>query len=167
MSDGWRSMRAVDLPAVDRIAAVVHPGFPERPAIPAERLALYPAGCLVLERGGAVVGYAVSHPWHDGKPPALDMLLGRLPATPTTYYVHDLALLPEARGNGAAAVALLVVQAARENLATLSLVAVNNSVGFWQRQGFAVTGPAPASYGAAACCMARATSHSTAPTSSP
>jgi len=160
-------MRTDDLPAVDRIADVVHPGFPERPAIPEERLALYQAGCLVLERDGAVMGYAVSHPWHAGKPPALDTLLGQLPITPATYYLHDLALLPAARGNGAAAVAWLIRQAARENLATLSLVAVNNSVGFWQRQGFAVTGPAPTSYGATACCMARATSHSTAPTSSP
>ena len=159
-------MQADDLPAVNGIADRVHPAFPERPAIPAERLALYPNGCLVLERDGAVMGYAVSHPWH-GKPPALDTLLGQLPITPATYYLHDLALLPAARGNGAAAVAWLIRQAARENLATLSLVAVNDSVGFWQRQGFAVTGPAPTSYGAAAACMARATSHSGAPSSSP
>lgn len=160
-------MRLADLPAVNHIADVVHPGFPEGPEIPAERLALYPAGCLALERDGDVVGYAVSHPWHAGKPPALDTLLGRLPDTPTTYYIHDLALLPDASGNGAAAVALLVAQAERENLPTLSLVAVNNSGGFWRRLGFTASGPAPASYGADAACMARATAHSVTPSSSP
>ncbi len=166
MSDRWRPMQPDDLPAVNRIAELVHPAFPESPAIPAERLALYPAGCLVLERDGAVVGYAVSHP-HAGLPPALDTLLGRLPAVPTDYYLHDLALLPEARGHGAAAVALLMQQAMQAGLPVVSLVAVNGSVGFWQRQGFAVTGAAPASYGADAACMARATAHSARPSSSP
>ena len=153
----WRAMRAGDLVAVNRIAAVVHPDFPESDAVPAERLRLYPAGCLVLERDGAVEGYAVSHPWHAGKPPALDVLLGRLPDAPEIFYLHDLALLPAARGTGAAgeAVRLILAQAARAELPRVVLVAVNHSVGFWQRQGFAAVGAAPASYGAGAVVMAR------------
>jgi ribosomal protein S18 acetylase RimI-like enzyme len=153
----WRAMRPDDLPAVNRIANQVHPNFPESDAIPAERLALYPAGCLVLEINGEVTGYAVSHPWRDGKSPALDHLLGRLPDHPDTLYLHDLALLPTARGTGAAtqAVGLLAALAAREGLPTMILVAVNNSTGFWQRQGFRVTGPAPVSYGADARVMTR------------
>lgn len=150
-------MRVDDLPTVNRIADQVHPGFPESDAIPAERLALYPAGCLALEIDGKLIGYAVSHPWHAGKPPALDSLLGRLPNAPGTFYVHDLALLPAARGTGAAAqaVAMLIMQAAREGLPRMTLVAVNNSAGFWQHHGFQIIGAAPASYGADARAMAR------------
>lgn len=145
----WRAMRPADLPELNRIADLVHPALPERAEIPAERLRLFPAGCLVLDRDGVMQGYAVSHPWHSGKPPALDTLLGRLPDAPTILYLHDLALRPAARGTGAAAqvVTLLVAQAAREGLTGLALVAVNASAGFWQRQGFRVVGSAPVSYG--------------------
>lgn len=150
-------MRPDDLATVNRIAGQVHPNFPESDAIPTERLALYPAGCLVLETDADVTGYTVSHPWQAGKPPALDHLLGQLPDHPGTFYLHDLALLPAARGTGAAtqAVGLLVALAARAGLPTMTLVAVNNATGFWQRQGFRIIGAAPASYGADARVMTR------------
>ena len=153
----WRAMQDADLVEVNRIADLAHPNFPERAEIPAERRRLYPAGCLVLQRDGEVLGYAVSHPWHAGKPPALDTLLGALPDLPTNYYVHDLALVPAARGTGAArsAVARLVAVATQAGLAPMSLVAVNNSTGFWQRHGFRAVGAAPASYGADAVVMMR------------
>ncbi|MBC7637048.1 MAG: GNAT family N-acetyltransferase, partial [Acetobacteraceae bacterium] len=145
------------LAEVNRIADLAHPDLLERADIPAERLRLYPAGCLVLDCNGVVFGYAVSHPWRAGKPPALDTLLGALPDRPAHYYVHDLALLPAARGTGAAraAVARLVAVAAQAGLAPISLVAVNTSAGFWQRHGFRVVGAAPASYGADAVVMRR------------
>ncbi len=54
MSPLWRAMTPGDLPAVLAIADVVHPDYPEDAAIFAERLALYPAGCRVLERDGAL-----------------------------------------------------------------------------------------------------------------
>ncbi|WP_163284764.1 GNAT family N-acetyltransferase, partial [Enterobacter hormaechei] len=52
----------------------------------------------------------------------------------------DIALLPEARGSGAASaiVATLVAHATAQGLPGLSLVAVNSSQGFWQRHGFSV-----------------------------
>lgn len=129
-----------DLAAVERIARKVHPAYPEDVAVPAERLRLWPEGCLVLEREGAILGYAVTHPWHARRPPALDMLLGALPLRPDTYYVHDVALLPAARGQGAAGrlVALLERIARTAGLDQMALIAVNGSVPFWQRQGFAV-----------------------------
>jgi N-acetylglutamate synthase-like GNAT family acetyltransferase len=60
-----------------------------------------------------------------------------LPGDPETYYIHDIALLPELRGTGAAAraVALVLARAGNEKLATVSLVAVNNSA-IWMRHGF-------------------------------
>jgi hypothetical protein len=127
-----------DLPAMLIIADIVHPAYPEAAAVFIERLALYPQGCLVLENGEAPVGYIVSHPWLYGEPPRLNSLLESVPVNPTTYYIHDIALLPEARGTGAAASAVerLVVHSGLHGFSNLSLIAVNNSVEFWRRHAF-------------------------------
>lgn len=134
----WRPMTAADLPIVHALAALIHPAYPENAAVFAERLRLYPLGCRVLERDGELAAYVVSHPWLHHAPPALNVLLGELPARPTTYYLHDLALMPEVRGSGASVqvVGALVEQARNEHLPSLSLIAVNGSAAFWQRQGF-------------------------------
>ncbi len=134
----WRPMAAADLPLVIAIAERVHPDYPEDDAVFSERLALYPAGCHVLATPRGVHAYLISHPWHFLQPPALGSRLGALPEVPTTYYLHDLALLPEARGCGAAKaiVTPLVAHAQRTGVPNLSLVAVNGSTGFWQRNGF-------------------------------
>lgn len=134
----WRPMSPDDLPRVARLAARVHAAYPEDEGVFAERLRLYPAGCHVYEAGGRLLGYVLSHPWADRAAPALNSLLGALPASPATYYLHDLALLPEARGAGAgsAIVAALVAQARAEHLPTMSLVAVHESEAFWRRHGF-------------------------------
>lgn len=131
-------MVAADLPGVLAVADGVHPAFPEDEGVFAERLRLYPLGCLAFSSGEDVLGYAVSHPWRAYDPPALNSRLGELPRRPDTYYIHDVALLPELRGSGAAAlvVALLLARARKENFPTVSLVAVNDSVGFWEHHGF-------------------------------
>lgn len=103
----WRAMAAADLAAAERIAARVHPDYPEDAAVFAERLSLFPEGCLVLvSPSGELGGYVIAHPWRLGQPPALNSLLGALPAAADTLYIHDIALLPERRGGGAAGRAL-------------------------------------------------------------
>ena len=72
----WRPMRADDLPAVAAMSDAVHGAFTEPLATFAERLALYPQGCHILEsRGfegeGTAIGYLVTHPWRLGAPPKL------------------------------------------------------------------------------------------------
>lgn len=154
-------MEEGDLPAVGAIAARVHPDYPEDDAIFAERLRLYSAGCLMLELNGRAAGYALSHPWVFA-PPRLNTLLGALPTVPATLYIHDVALLPAARGRGAASRLLgrLAELARSAGLASLSLVAVSGSAAFWERQGFGVVRD-PAlerelrSYNPAPCFMAR------------
>jgi len=140
MMGAWRAMTARDLDAVSAISDGVHGRYTEPRAIYAERLALYPAGCLVWEREGALAGYLVSHPWRTGEPPALGIPLGGLPATPDSYYLHDLALLPSARGTGAgtAAVRIVVECAQAAGFEDIFLVAVGGADRFWMRQGFAV-----------------------------
>lgn len=139
-SPGWRPMEPEDLEAVHALGTRVHPGYPERIEVFRERLRLYPEGCHVLERDGELLGYVISHPWHPLMPPKLDSLVTAMPTFPATFYIHDLALLPAARGTGAGAgaVSLLVGHAQAIGLTDLSLVAVNASVPFWKRQGFDV-----------------------------
>jgi ribosomal protein S18 acetylase RimI-like enzyme len=134
----WRPMSAADLLSALTIAEKVHPAFPEEAEVFAERLRLYAAGCLVFHEGAVILGYAISHPWRAMDPPALNSRLGTLPRHPETYYIHDIALLPELRRTGAAAMAVarMLAQAGKEKLATASLVAVNGSAGFWERHGF-------------------------------
>ncbi|MBN2752372.1 MAG: GNAT family N-acetyltransferase [Rhodospirillaceae bacterium] len=150
-----------DLAAVEAIAAVVHPGYPEALEVFAERLSVYPAGCWVLlDAEGQVVGYALTHPWVYGQPPKLNILLGAIPAQADTYYLHDVALLPAARGRGAVRMVLkdVVAQADLAGQGNLSLVSVNESRPIWERCGFRLAGdvtPDLSSYGGDACFMTR------------
>jgi ribosomal protein S18 acetylase RimI-like enzyme len=135
----WRAMIAADLVDVQAIAGLVHAAYPERSEVFAERLRLHPAGCFVLTDPEPVVGYAVSHPW-DGPPPALDVLLQGLPPAPRTLYIHDIALLPHARGRRAVAdlMVRLSESARQQRLPTLSLTAVGGTTPVWQHMGFRV-----------------------------
>ena len=162
MAFQWRPMTSADLDAVDAIAIEVHPDFPEDRAIFIERLALFAEGCHVLDDGARLAGYVFSHPWHTAAPPALNRKLERLPTPATTYYLHDLALTPRARGasHGSAITSQLTELARSLRFASLSLVAVNGSAPFWQRQGFVAQSNAAlasklASYGDDAAYMIR------------
>ena len=88
--------------------------------------------------GERPVGYVLSHPWRSASIPALNALIGALPEDADTYYLHDLALLPLARRMGAAQfmITALGKHAVAQGFATMSLVAVNGSEGFWARRGF-------------------------------
>lgn len=161
MNGTWRAMRVADLDAVLDIAARVHPGYPEKRAVFAERLRLYPAGCRMAERDGGAVGYAVLHPGRLGQPPALDSMLGGLPEAADCLYLHDVALLDAARGSGlgAAALADAAELAARQGFAWLALTSTPEARGYWDRQGFTAAPEQPAalaSYGGGMTYMVRA-----------
>ena len=155
-------MAAADIVSVLAIAAQAHPAFPEDAEVFAERLRLHPAGARLLLADGLPAGYFIGHPWLAGDAPSLNSLLGSLPAVPGTFYFHDLALLPAARGTGAAAhiVAAMLHHAASLGLDNASLVAVNGSLPFWSGHGF-VADERPAlrdklrPYGGAARLMVR------------
>jgi len=136
----WRSLTGYDMPAVEKIAATVHPDFFESLEVLAERQRLYFHGTYLLEVNERPAGYVLSHPWRFGDLPALNSLLGDLPAGADTFYIHDLALLPVARRIGAASfiTEALAKHARAHGYPTMSLVAVNASQGFWERHDFAV-----------------------------
>lgn len=156
----WREMRAGDIRAALRVADRVHPDLPEGRAVFEDRMALFAPGCLVLDGGRRILGYALSHPWILGEPPALDTCLGTLPSEADTYYIHDVALAPEARGTGAAASGVERLLALAGAYPTASLVSVHGTASFWSRFGFAEAGGALpsgklAAYGLGATYMVR------------
>jgi GNAT superfamily N-acetyltransferase len=135
----WRAAAANDAPAIGALSRAVVQAPPERDEIFAERIALCPDGCLVLADGGDLAGYVVSHPWRRFSAPALDRFVHALPEDADAWFVHDLALAPQARGIGAAATALdMLARVARpRGFAVLSLVAVGDAGAYWARRGFA------------------------------
>lgn len=158
----WRPMTSQDLDDVLKVADEVHVDHPEDREVLEERLHLHPGGCHVLDEDGRVVGYAITHPWRFAEPPPLNARLRAIPDDATTYYIHDVALLPAGRGRGHAARIgnLLADHAKAQGFVTLSLVAVNGSQTFWERLGFraeAVPGLAAKllSYGSDAVLMVR------------
>ena len=162
MTARWRPMRAANLPAVATLADRVHVEHPEAPAVFAERLDLFPAGCFTLAQGAAVIGYAIAHPARSDAPPALNTMLGKLPDDADCLYLHDIALAPEARhqGHGADLLARMVELARQHGLANLALIAVSGSGPFWRRLDFRPCENASisrklASYGAEAAYMVR------------
>lgn len=90
---GWRPMAAADLPAVSSISDTVHGRYSEPVEVYAERLALHPTGCFVLEADAAPAGYLITHPWRRDMPPKLGAMLQAIPPDADTFYLHDIALL--------------------------------------------------------------------------
>jgi GNAT superfamily N-acetyltransferase len=131
-------MTSRDVDAVQSLADRIHLDHPEDRSAFVERLHLYPQGCHVLLGTGGLVGYALTHPWRLGEPPPLNSRLGEIPRQANTYYLHDVALLPEACGRGYARqiVDRVADHAGAAGYRALSLVAVNGSQGFWERLGF-------------------------------
>ncbi|HEV7287821.1 GNAT family N-acetyltransferase [Sphingomonas sp.] len=136
----WRAMTVADLPAVTAISAAVHGRYGEPVEVYAERLALWPTGCFVWQQGDAIAGLLVAHPWHRATSPELGALLGAIPQDADSFYLHDIALLPETRGQGAgkAATALVIDCARATGYRDITLVAVNGAEAFWTTQGFAI-----------------------------
>ena len=131
-----------DVPAVDKIGEIVHPDFPEDIAVMKNRLAIFPQGCFVAEQKDMPLGYAISHPSVIGEPAPLDTIIA-LPENANCLFLHDIALSGNARGLGLGGrIVPLLKKTARENgFDRLGLVSVNNSLGFWQAQGFATLTP--------------------------
>ena len=159
-----RTMRAGDVDAVLALQAIAYADAafaPEGAAVYLNRISLAPDLCLVAQSAaGDLLGYLVSHPWHDGKPPALDTELAALPVPATRWYLHDCAVATSARGSGVAAA---LYEAAHDvaicrGLRCAALVAVGDAAGYWAQRGYrAARGTVPeqalASYGEDACYM--------------
>ncbi|WP_262689404.1 GNAT family N-acetyltransferase [Kordiimonas aestuarii] len=134
----WRKMTDTDMPQVIALAAVIHVDHPEDDDVIIERRTFFPEGCLVLEGARGLFGYTLVHPAEFEMPPALNKLIGTAPEHTDTLHIHDIALAAEARGTGASQKALKDIekQAKLAGYQRLSIVAVNGTEPFWQKQGF-------------------------------
>ena len=116
-------------------------GFLERREAFAAKLAVTEGldCCWMVRRDGEPLAYAVSLPVCEATLPTLDAPRCERPLKPTLLYLHDMAVAPEARSLGLAArlLARLRERAQALGLARMGLVAVQGSVSYWQRQGFA------------------------------
>lgn len=139
MSAEWRPMRTADLDQVMAIAEESHPELPEDRDVVAEKLALFPRGCFVLEGAAGLAGYAISHPSRRFAPPELNRPLRAIPEPANDYYVHDVVVSDAYRGGGHAAAGIGQVLAVAADYETTSLVSVYGTTGFWARFGFAET----------------------------
>jgi ribosomal protein S18 acetylase RimI-like enzyme len=103
------------------------------------KLGLFPGGCWVCVVQNRVISYIFSHPSRLDSPPALDQEMAKLPDSPDTYYIHDVATHSAARGLGAAKLLCEKADAIARNgrFKQLALVAVQDSRDWWlQEQGF-------------------------------
>lgn len=143
-------MQISDLEGIRLVAQDVHPGLPESDFVCTERVELFPEGCwtLVVDDSATaaqqkpknhVLGYAISHPILRGQPPALDSQLHAIPTAADIYYIHDIAIMPEARGGGLAAECLQkLLKGPASRWEVTCLISVYGTSNFWAKFGFQV-----------------------------
>src|SRR3989344_158639 len=134
----WTSLLESDISEVDKIAREIHLTLPERREVFSEKLTLFPAGCFKFMFEGKMMGYAFSHPWTLYSVPSLDDFLHTLPENPDCIYIHDVAILPAARGRNAAGlfIAQIVKVAQEMQIPHLACVSVYGTDVLWARFGF-------------------------------
>ena len=140
----WRPVLREDLAAIDAIGAQLHPLLTERPEIFAEKCRLFPEGCMALADAAGIAGYGICHPWMLNDIPPFDSFLVALPHDADCIFIHDVAVLPRARGRKAAHTYVEhVAKLARERgLGLLALTSVNGTGPLWESFGFTIAGEA-------------------------
>ncbi|MEN3792634.1 GNAT family N-acetyltransferase [Fulvimarina sp. MAC3] len=154
-------MRPDDLAGVLGIADRIHPDLREPVEVFADRMHLWPTGALVCKGNETLCGYAIGHPVRLPDLPPLGSVMGNLPEDADAFYIHDVALLPEARGRSLAGEAVSLLLGGAPDLSRACLISVYGTAVFWRRHGFreapdVLPSGKLASYGADAVFMVRA-----------
>lgn len=132
-------MRFDDLPRVLEIQSECYTEVaPESEQSIRAKVTASPSSCYVAVLGSLVIGYLISVPGKFGSPPALDSKVYDVPLEADSLYLHDLAVTVSARSTGAgrALVEQFLSSLNAHNFNRASLIAVQNSVPYWQRFGF-------------------------------
>lgn len=87
---------------------------------------------------GQIVGYMICFPWKLGDTPVNNAVFPEELPEPDCFYIHDIAILPEARGEGISRALLEDAYKTADRLGydAISLVAVGQSGSYWDRAGF-------------------------------
>jgi GNAT superfamily N-acetyltransferase len=168
MSAFVRALCAQDLVAVHALQAQCYPAAYQEPvAAFAAKLAASPETAWGVDhpsQSGVLMAYLFCLPIEGLQWPALHATQAVAPVQADGLYLHDLALHPDARGRGLGQA--LVSHARRwavaNKLLALRLIAVQGSVPYWQKLGFAALSEQAlrassadlGSFGAQACAMA-------------
>ena len=132
-------MSAADIPEAVRVQAKAFPeDLRETPEVFANRFARYGGYFRMAVQNGQMVGYMICFPWKLGDSPVNNETFPEDLPEPDCFYIHDIALLPEARGAG---ISRAMLEDAYQTAHTLgfdavSLVAVGQSGSYWDRNGF-------------------------------
>ena len=96
-----------------------------------------PECCFVYEKSGRVVGYLLAHSWNSEMPPKLYRPLP-IGTEGTILFLHDLAISSSAAGQGVGKeLAEHFINVAHGlGFQQIMLVSIQDSVGFWKKQGF-------------------------------
>ncbi len=168
MPPSIRRLLASDLPAVHALQALCYPqGYQEPVDAFAAKLMASPDtawGVDHPEQTGVLLAYLFGLPIQGVRWPSLHAAHCPSPEGADGLYLHDLSLHPDARGQGwgQALVAQAMQWATAGGLQALRLIAVQGSVPYWQKLGFApipddelrAQGADLRSFGAQACAMA-------------
>ncbi|TWU09845.1 GNAT family N-acetyltransferase [Allorhodopirellula heiligendammensis] len=135
-----REIIETDWGAIMRIQSEVYYEFaPESEVVMRSKLTQSPATCFVATGSNNLVhAYCLAHPY----PPDRVAVLGRVNserwAPSANLYVHDLAVQQGSTGRGVAQALFhhLTSVALAHGYRTMSLVAVQQAAGFWERMGF-------------------------------
>lgn len=138
-----RQMQQNDLAAVIRLQdSCYHDDLFEAPDVVQQRFMRHPQSCWVAVYKDKLWGYLFTYPSKVGK---VNPLGAEFPqyAAADCLYLHDVAVSRDARGQGVASALIkqAAIHAKELGLAKLALVAVQNSLEFWQQQGFCVFSP--------------------------
>lgn len=118
-----------------------------------------PSLCFVYQAQDEVLAYLLAHAWHSQTPPKLYETLSGGSDGGDILFLHDLAVgrAGAGKGIGRQMVQHLLGLAAAQNFQHMLLVAVQNSVPFWEQFGFTpVANSQPSrSYGADARLLSR------------
>lgn len=134
-----RLMLEGDLDAVIRLQSTCYSREFHEPKVAfASKLKAAPDSCWVIHGPDGLLAYLVCLPIEGDQLPALHAPDWRKPANPDWLYLHDLAIHPDARGMGLASLMLsrATELAQTRKLASMGLIAVQDSVPFWRRYGF-------------------------------
>lgn len=136
-----RAMTHEDLPHVLALQySCYHPDLHEPLSAFESKLSASPDTCWVISAGPAAIqAYLVCLPIADENYPLLHAPDWQPPMRADELYVHDMAISPLLRGQGASRQLLrqAITHATRLGLARLSLIAVQDSAAFWGHLGFA------------------------------
>lgn len=165
MSTWIRPLVASDLSSIMQIQAACYPPhYLEAESVFAERIANCSDSAWLAGHGQQALAYLFSYPSLSGKICALGSVFTAQPEA-DCLYLHDMAVLPQAHGQGIArALHQTAMNYAQQHLYSSSaLVAVLDAASFWHKLGYRADFPLNPeqqvnllSYGATACYLHQA-----------